>query len=130
MITSKWFRFIIAKIYNILRYVIPLILRHMCNLHTKETVILSVLSNKTNLILGFSSPLNTHFESSTCSLLLWRHLTGQVIITGLIVIYWNWCCCFAQLVLFTWITFNRQFANQKFANLFCMEHSLRWYKAN
>ena len=53
----KWFRFIIAKIYNILRYVIPLILRHMCNLHTKETVILSVLSNKTNLILGFSSLL-------------------------------------------------------------------------
>ena len=123
-------------------------LRHMCNLHIKETeipqkrskgiknwkmtysAILSVLSNKTNLILGFSSPLNTHFESSNCSLLLWRPLTGQGIITGLIVIYWNWCCCFAQLVLFTWITFNRQFANQKFANLFCMEHSLRWYKAN
>ena len=75
MITSKWFRFIIAKIYNILRYVIARILRHMCNLHIKETeisqkrskgiknwkitysVILSVLSNKTNLILGFSSPL-------------------------------------------------------------------------
>ena len=36
------------------------ILRHMCNLHIKETeisVILSVLSNKTNLILGFRSPL-------------------------------------------------------------------------
>ena len=26
-------------IYNILRYVIPLILRHMCNLHGKETEI-------------------------------------------------------------------------------------------
>ena len=26
-------------IYNILRYVIPLILRHMCNLHIKETEI-------------------------------------------------------------------------------------------
>ena len=78
MITSKWFRFIIAKIYNILRYVIPHVLRHMCNLHIKETeicqkrrkgiknwkitysVILSVLSNKTNLILGFSSPLRTY----------------------------------------------------------------------
>ena len=62
----------IIKIYNILRYVIPRILRHMCNLHIKETerskriknwkitysVILSVLSNKTNLILGFSSPLS------------------------------------------------------------------------
>ena len=62
-------------IYNILRHVIPRILRHMCNLHIKETeisqkrskgiknwnmtysVILSVLSNKINLILGFSSPL-------------------------------------------------------------------------
>ena len=72
MYILKWFRFIIAKIYNILRYVIPRILRHMCNLHIKETeisqkrskriknwkitysVILSVLSNKTNLILGFS----------------------------------------------------------------------------
>ena len=39
MITSKWFRFIIAKICNILRYVIPRILRHMCNLHIKETEI-------------------------------------------------------------------------------------------
>ena len=76
MITLKWFRFIIAKIYNILQYVIAPILCHMCNLHMKETeisqkrskgkiknwkitysVILSVLSNKTNLILGFSSPL-------------------------------------------------------------------------
>ena len=75
MTTLKWFRFIIAKIYNILRYVIVHILRHMCNLHIKETeisrkrsngiknwkitysVILSVLSNKTNLILGWSSPL-------------------------------------------------------------------------
>ena len=73
---QKWFRFIITKIYNILRYVIACILRHiMCNLHIKETeisqirskeiknwkitysVILSVLSNKTNWILGFSSPL-------------------------------------------------------------------------
>ena len=76
MITSKWFRFIIAKIYNILRYVIPHILRHTC-MCIKETkisqkrskgiknwkityaVILSVLSSKTNLILGFSSPWNT-----------------------------------------------------------------------
>ena len=77
MYILKWFRFIIAKIYNILRYVIPRILRHMCNLHIKETeisqkrskgiknwkitysVILStcILSNKTKLILGFSSPL-------------------------------------------------------------------------
>ena len=75
MYILKWFRFIIAKIYNILRYFIARILRHMCNLHTKETeisqkrskriknwkitysVILSVLSNKTNLILGFSSTL-------------------------------------------------------------------------
>ena len=39
MITSKLFRFIIAKIYNILQYVFPLILRHMCNLHIKETEI-------------------------------------------------------------------------------------------
>ena len=62
-----------AKIYNILQYVIARILRHMCNLHISKTkqenkkreddnlhlysVILSVLSNKTNLILGFSSPL-------------------------------------------------------------------------
>ena len=31
----------------------------MCNLHIKETEISnSVLSNKTNLILGFSSPLS------------------------------------------------------------------------
>ena len=78
MITSKWFRSIIANIYNILRYVIPHVLRHMCNLHIKGTkisqkrtkgikhwkitysVILSVLSNKTNLILGFSSPLKVN----------------------------------------------------------------------
>ena len=76
VINSKWFRFIIAKIYNILRYVIPRMLRHMGNLHIIETeisqkrskgiknwkitysVILSVLPNKTNLILGFSSSLN------------------------------------------------------------------------
>ena len=69
---------IIAKIYNILRYVIP---QHMCNLHIKEneisqkrskgiknwkitySVILSVLSNKTNLILGFSSLLNNEPEA-------------------------------------------------------------------
>ena len=33
--------FVIAKIYNIFRYVIafPRILRHMCNLHIKETEI-------------------------------------------------------------------------------------------
>ena len=36
MITSKWFRFIIAKIYNILRYVIARLLRHICNLHIKR----------------------------------------------------------------------------------------------
>ena len=29
----------IAKIYNIIRYIIPRILRHMCNLHIKETEI-------------------------------------------------------------------------------------------
>ena len=71
MYILKWFPFMIAKIYNILRYVIPHVLRqYMCNLHIKETeishiknwkitysVILSVLSNKTNLILVFSSPL-------------------------------------------------------------------------
>ena len=65
------FGFIVAKIYNILRYVIPRILRHMCmsyeisqkrskgikNWKITYSVILSVLSNKTNLILGFSSPL-------------------------------------------------------------------------
>ena len=72
MYILKWFRFIIAKIYNILRYVIC----SYCNLHIKETeisqkrskgiknwkitysVILSVLSNKKNLILGFSPPLS------------------------------------------------------------------------
>ena len=73
MITSKWFRFLIAKIYNILRCVIARKLRHMCNLHIWETeisqkrskgiwkiiysVIFSVLSNKSNFNLGFSSPL-------------------------------------------------------------------------
>ena len=59
----------------ILLYVIAHKLRHMCNLHIKETeifqkrskgitysVILSVLSNKTNLILGFSSPLSGDFH--------------------------------------------------------------------
>ena len=84
MYILKWFCFIIANIYNILRYVIARILRHMCNLHIKETeisqkrskgiinwkitysVILSVLSNKTNLILGFSSPLN-HIHQDTKS---------------------------------------------------------------
>ena len=72
MYILKWFRFTIAKIYNILRYVIARILRHMCNFayqrnwnisKTKQgnqklkditySVILSVLTNKTNLILGF-----------------------------------------------------------------------------
>ena len=33
------FHFITAKIYNILRYVIARILRHMCNLHINETEI-------------------------------------------------------------------------------------------
>ena len=70
MYILKWFRFIIAKIYNILRYTIRRIIHHMCNLHLKETEIsqkrskgiknwkitYSVLSNKTSLILGFSSP--------------------------------------------------------------------------
>ena len=36
MITSKWFRFIIVKIYNILCYVIARLLRHMCNLHNQR----------------------------------------------------------------------------------------------
>ena len=76
MYILKSFRFIIAKIYDILRYILTRILRNMCNLHIKETeisqkrskgiknwkitysVILSVLSNKTNLILGFSSLLS------------------------------------------------------------------------
>ena len=75
MYILKWFRFIIAKIYNILRYVIDHKLRHMCNFHIKETeisqkrskgiknwkitysFISSVLSNKTNLILGGALPL-------------------------------------------------------------------------
>ena len=35
----KLFRFIIAKIYNIPRYVIDHKLRHMCNLHNKENEI-------------------------------------------------------------------------------------------
>ena len=95
MITSKWFRFIIAKIYNILRNVIARILRHMCNLHIKETeisqkrskgiknwkktysVILSVLSNKTNLILGFSSLLISRglgVNSGSNSILLSSHI--------------------------------------------------------
>ena len=89
MITSKWFRFIIANIYNILQYVIARILRHMCNLHIKETeisqkrskgiknwkitysVILSVLSSKTNLILGFSSPLTQIFSVQNYQLPFW-----------------------------------------------------------
>ena len=84
MIISKWFRFIIAKIYNILRYAIARILRNMCNLYIKETeisqkrskgiknwkitysVILSV-SNKTNLILGFSALLkDAQMASNPC----------------------------------------------------------------
>ena len=41
---------IIAKIYNILRYVIPrIILHHMCNLHIKESEISQKL--KDNLLL-------------------------------------------------------------------------------
>ena len=60
MITSKWFRFIIAKIYNILRYVIARTQKWskgIKNWKITYSVILSVLSNKTNLILGYSSPL-------------------------------------------------------------------------
>ena len=75
MYILKWFCFIIAEIYNILRYVIASYCDCMCNLHIKETeisqkrskgiknwkvtysVILNVLSNKTNSILGFTSPL-------------------------------------------------------------------------
>ena len=48
---------------------VPHILRHVCNLHNiKETysVILSALPNKTNLILGYSSPLES------------RHVKNQV----------------------------------------------------
>ena len=82
MITSKWFCFITAKIHVLYTVYITLsdmsfpMYYIMCNLHIKETelsqklskgiknwkitysVILSVLSNKTNLILGFSSPLS------------------------------------------------------------------------
>ena len=73
--TLKWFRFMIANH----------VLRHMCNLHIKETeisqkrsngiknwkitysVILSVLSNKTNLILGFSALLkDAQMASNPC----------------------------------------------------------------
>ena len=90
MITSKWFRFIIAKIYNVLRYVIncsyTIHVRHMCNLHIKETeisqkrskeiknwkitysVILSVLSNKTNFISGFSSLWNNEWDVNSYTL--------------------------------------------------------------
>ena len=39
MYILKGFRFIIAKIYNILRYVLDHKLRHICNLHIKETEI-------------------------------------------------------------------------------------------
>ena len=76
--------FEVISFYNILRYVIAHILRYMCNLHIKEaeisqkrskgiknwkitySVILSVLSNKTNLILGFSTRLvfSTHIFTS------------------------------------------------------------------
>ena len=80
------------KIYNILRYVIVRILRPMCNLHIKETeisqkrskgiknwkitysVILSVLSNKTNLILGFSSLLNAKIYITFWKPLPFKHL--------------------------------------------------------
>ena len=65
MYILKWFNLIKVKIYNILRYVIAHKLRHMCNLHikAKETEISQkrVLSNKTNLILGYSSPLNNQY---------------------------------------------------------------------
>ena len=64
IITSKWFRFIIAKIYNILRYVIPHIYV-MCNLRIKE---------KTNLILGFSSPLKTSKSNNIDYLLKILHV--------------------------------------------------------
>ena len=97
MYILKWFRFIIAKIYNILWYVIARILRHMCNLHIKETeisqkrskgiknwkitysVILSVLSNKTNLILGFSSPLkgSSAVSTSCAQNALWTQLMSD-----------------------------------------------------
>ena len=70
--------------YNILRYIIPRILRHMCNISkTKQgnqkrndnlLCYLSVFSNKTNLILGFSSPLTNrlHFSVCVCTVIVHR----------------------------------------------------------
>ena len=51
MYILKWFRFIIAKIYKSQKRS-----KGIKNWKITYSVILSVLSNKTNLILGFSSP--------------------------------------------------------------------------
>ena len=113
MITSKWFRFIIAKIYNILRYVIDHKLRHMCNLYIKETeisqkrskgiknwkitysVILSVLSNKTSLILGFSSPLIFH-----SSIVYWIRVDNEdeIFLWSLSILF-DYSCRFSRFFL-------------------------------
>ena len=105
MYILKWFRFIIIKILYITfsdMSWIPHVLRHiMCNLHIKETeicqkrskgiknwkitysVILSVLSNKTNLILtGFAGIMrlcecdNLHVTRQTLQLCMMKILCG------------------------------------------------------
>ena len=78
---------------------IPHKLRHMYNLHIKETeisqkrsngiknwkitysVILSVLSNKTNLILGFSSPLTVRSARYVTRLIKIRERVPQILLT-------------------------------------------------
>ena len=49
-------RFIIANIFNILRYAIPLMLRHMCNLHISQNISKTKQGNqklKDNLLCYF-----------------------------------------------------------------------------
>ena len=78
MYILKWFRFIIAKIYNILRYVIARTQKWskgIKNWKITYSVILSVLSNKTNLILGYSSPLK---------------LTMNILLCGMFAFFFAW----------------------------------------
>ena len=106
-----------SKDYNILWYIIARILCHLRNLHIKETeisqkrskgienwkitysVILNVLSNKTNLILGFSSPLKLLYSIYVWYIAITVHLclccirntTSQPLNFRLSVyIYWCW----------------------------------------
>ena len=100
-----------SKIYNILQYVISWL--HMCNLHIKETeisqkrskgiknwkitysVILNVLSNKTNLILGFTFPLKiaidlpifASYYALLCICYCFSHLIGLFSVTWLYLLY-------------------------------------------